>query len=81
MTQFVVLGHSVSPMSRGLRGFSMFIFALGSLTTLSALWKCISWTVQYAVGGAQKAKDNAAEVLARRLHNEGQLYEKVFFFS
>ncbi|CAE6446244.1 unnamed protein product [Rhizoctonia solani] len=68
-TVFVVFGHNVSVTNSGLRGFAMFIFAIGSISALSALWQCITWSVRYMVGSARTAKENAAARFAKELRN------------
>ncbi|KAF8604157.1 hypothetical protein BDV93DRAFT_109109 [Ceratobasidium sp. AG-I] len=73
LTKFVVFGHSVSPMSHGLRGFAIFVFALGSLTALSSLLTCLRWSIDYMLGNARAAKDAAAERLAKQLRERRKL--------
>ncbi|KAG8730845.1 hypothetical protein FRC11_005659 [Ceratobasidium sp. 423] len=68
-TVFVVFGRNVSVTNSGLRGFAMFIFAIGSISALSALWQCITWTLRYAVGSAKTAKENAAARFAKELRH------------
>ncbi|CAE6423698.1 unnamed protein product [Rhizoctonia solani] len=68
-TVFVVFGHNVSVTNSGLRGFVMFIFAIGSISALSALWQCITWSVRYGVGSAKTAKENAAARFAKELRH------------
>ncbi|CAE6425058.1 unnamed protein product, partial [Rhizoctonia solani] len=46
-TVFVIVGHNLSVTNSGLRGFAMFIFAMGSISALSALWRCITWSARY----------------------------------
>ncbi|CAE6423623.1 unnamed protein product [Rhizoctonia solani] len=54
-TVFVVFGHNVSVTNSGLRGFAMFVFAIGSISALSALWQCTAWTFRYTIGNARLA--------------------------
>ncbi|CAE6479207.1 unnamed protein product [Rhizoctonia solani] len=68
-TVFVVFGRNVSVTNSGLRGFAMFIFAIGSISALSALWQCITWSLRYMVGSAKTAKENAAARFAKELRN------------
>ncbi|KAJ1307811.1 hypothetical protein OPQ81_001893 [Rhizoctonia solani] len=73
-TVFVVFGHNVKVTNSGLRGFAMFIFAIGSISALSAFWQCITWSLRYAVGSAKTAKENAAahyvkQLRSRRTHS------------
>ncbi|GAB1523054.1 hypothetical protein RhiTH_006183 [Rhizoctonia solani] len=68
-TVFVVFGHNVSVTNSGLRGFAMFIFAIGSISALAALWQCITWSLRYIVGTARTAKENAAARYARELRH------------
>ncbi|KAG8747178.1 hypothetical protein FRC12_014139 [Ceratobasidium sp. 428] len=64
-TIFVVFGHSVGATSRGLRGFAIFVFAIGAISTLSALWSTFTWTIKYIAGDPQIAKDDAAKQIKR----------------
>ncbi|KAG9098090.1 hypothetical protein FS749_004723 [Ceratobasidium sp. UAMH 11750] len=64
-TQFIVLGHSVSATSRGLRGFALFTFGFGALAALCALWTTVRWVIEYVFMGSEKAKQKAQEDLAR----------------
>ncbi|GAB1523052.1 hypothetical protein RhiTH_006181 [Rhizoctonia solani] len=73
-TVFVVFGQNVSVTNSGLRGFAMFIFAIGSISALAALWQCIKWTFLYAIGGAEKAKRAAAEEYVRKLRGQRSAY-------
>ncbi|CAE6351610.1 unnamed protein product [Rhizoctonia solani] len=68
-TVFVIFSHNISVTNGGLRGFAMFMFAMGSISALSALWRCITWSARYLVGSAKAAKDAAAEQFARELVN------------
>ncbi|QRV75327.1 transmembrane protein [Ceratobasidium sp. AG-Ba] len=65
-TRFVVLGHSVHATNGRLRAFAMFIFALGVVSALHALWVTVSWVLRYKYDGPQESKRDAAEQLARR---------------
>ncbi|KAH7341501.1 hypothetical protein B0J17DRAFT_262884 [Rhizoctonia solani] len=69
-TVFVVFGRDISVTNAGLRGFAMFIFAIGSISALSALGQCITWSLRYFVGSAKTAKDNSAARFAKELRNE-----------
>ncbi|KAF8699199.1 hypothetical protein RHS03_07302, partial [Rhizoctonia solani] len=82
-TVFVVFGHNVSITNTGLRGFAMFIFAIGSISALAALWQCIKWTFLYAIGGAEKAKRAAAEqyIDGTRSDRSGTSVQHMSFFG
>jgi hypothetical protein len=67
LTVFVVFGHSVGATSRGLRGFAIFIFGIGTISAISALWKSFTWLLIYLAGDPQRAKDSAATQYAKEL--------------
>ncbi|KAG8697727.1 hypothetical protein FRC09_007682 [Ceratobasidium sp. 395] len=71
-TIFVVFGHSVGATSRGLRGFAIFIFAIGAISTLSALWKTFTWTIKYIAGDPEIAKQNAARRYAKQIQRKNR---------
>ncbi|KAG8763710.1 hypothetical protein FRC12_008436 [Ceratobasidium sp. 428] len=71
-TIFVVFGHSVGATSRGLRGFAIFIFAIGAISVLSALWSTFSWTIKYLVGDPDIAKYNAAYSFAKQIKRKNR---------
>ncbi|KAG9105577.1 hypothetical protein FRC07_009168 [Ceratobasidium sp. 392] len=71
-TVFVVFGHTVGATSRGLRGFAIFIFAVGAISALSALWKSFAWTLRYLFGDPQIAKDNAATRYAKEIRRKNR---------
>ncbi|KAG8771846.1 hypothetical protein FRC12_003371 [Ceratobasidium sp. 428] len=67
-TQFVYFGHSVSATSHGLQKFALFVFSVGALSALYALWTTSWWVKEYLVVGSEKAKQRAQEDLARWQH-------------
>jgi len=71
-TVFVVFGHTVSATSRGLRGFAIFIFAIGAISAVSALWKSFTWLIRYIAGDPQIAKDNAATRYAKEIRRKNR---------
>ncbi|KAG9098089.1 hypothetical protein FS749_004722 [Ceratobasidium sp. UAMH 11750] len=71
-TVFVVFGHTVGATSRGLRGFAIFIFAIGAISAVSALWKSFTWLIRYIAGDPQIAKDNAATRYAKEIRRKNR---------
>ena len=65
-TQFVVVGKSISPTNPGIRGFAIFVFAVGAIAALSALRSSLYWLAVYASGRASEMMEKAAEEGARK---------------
>ncbi|KAG8740075.1 hypothetical protein FRC12_016126 [Ceratobasidium sp. 428] len=71
-TIFVVFGQNVGATNHQLRGFAIFIFALGAISILAALWSTFSWTLKYVFGDPEIAKSNAAWWYAKEIKRKNR---------
>ncbi|KAG8731222.1 hypothetical protein FRC12_019834, partial [Ceratobasidium sp. 428] len=71
-TIFVVFGQNVDATNHQLRGFAIFIFALGAISILAALWSTFSWTLKYVFGDPEIAKSNAAWWYAKEIKRKNR---------
>ncbi|QRW06587.1 transmembrane protein [Ceratobasidium sp. AG-Ba] len=68
-TKFVAF-VTVSPLNPGLRGFALFIFAIGVIPALGSLRYSIVWLLRYWRTGSEIAKDNAAYRFAKEMRRK-----------